>query len=64
MHWHCCCLCQQLDSFVTAGPNTILKKQIDGEVSEAQVYQSLADDAVSSVIPKFYRQVERNDEGD
>jgi hypothetical protein len=46
-----------------ATAHTILKKQVGRETNEAKVYKSLIGDSVQHVIPKFYREVELNNEG-
>ena len=51
------------DVFEPASPNTILKKQTCKELSEAKIYRALAGDSVQQVIPKFYKEIERNNEG-
>ena len=51
------------DSFLPAGNQSVLKKQTNKETSEAKIYRAMSGDAVQTVIPKFYREVELNNEG-
>lgn len=50
-------------SFLPATQHTVLKKQVNGETNEAKVYKALIGDSVHHVIPKFYGEVEQNNEG-
>ena len=48
-------------SFAPAGPNTIWKKEGDGD-TEAKCYPALMGDAVQAFVPKFYRVVDYNED--
>jgi len=48
-------------SFAPAGPHTIWKKRLGKENSETLAYKLLMNDITKDVIPKFYREVEYND---
>lgn len=50
-----------IGSFAPAGPNTIWKKRLGKENSETLAYKLLMNDITKDVIPKFYREVEYND---
>jgi len=47
-------------SFAPAGPHSIWKKRLTKENMETVAYQSLMNDLVRDIIPKFYREVEYN----
>ena len=49
-------------SFAPAGPNTIWKKRLTKDNNETVAYLKLMDDVTCDIVPKFYREVDYNNE--
>ena len=47
-------------AFAPAGPHTIWKKRLAKENTETVVYHGLRDEGLQSLAPKFFREVEYN----